>query len=59
MTDDMTRLDALRALLAKHEPDGLTRGHVYTFPQPNDRKLRIASRAWVEQVRASWDRRTA
>jgi len=59
MTDDMTRLDALRALLAKHEPDGYARCLVWSFKQPNDRKLRIASRAWVEQVRASWDRRTA
>ena len=59
MTDELTRIDALRLLLAKHEPDGLIRALSWSYKRHDDRKLRIASRAWVEQVRASWDRRTA
>ena len=36
MTDDMTRLDALRALLAAHEPteDDQRGGHTYRWPLP-------------------------
>ena len=36
MNDDMTRLDALRALLAAHEPteDDQRVGHTYRWPLP-------------------------
>ena len=36
MRDDVTRLDALRLLLAKHVPcpDDARSGHTYTYPLP-------------------------
>ncbi len=42
MTDDCSRLDALRALLAQHEPtpDDARGGHTYRFEEPSD-KVRI------------------
>jgi len=40
-TDTMTRLDALRALLAAHEPDGLTRALVWSYKQADRVKLAL------------------
>ena len=37
----MTRIEALRALLEKHEPDGLTRALVWSFKQADRKKLAI------------------
>lgn len=41
MTDELTRLDALRLLLAKHEPDGYTRALQWSYKQADRTKLEI------------------
>lgn len=43
--DELTRLDALRALLAKHEPDGYTRALVWSYKQADRVKLAIVRAA--------------
>ena len=40
-TDQMTRLDALRALLAAHEPDGYVRALVWSYKFADRAKLTI------------------
>lgn len=47
MTDDMTRLDALRALLAAHQPveDDKRGGHTYRWTTPaHTVRLRVKTR---------------
>jgi len=39
--DTLTRLDALRALLAAHEPDGYTRALVWSYKQADRQKIGI------------------
>ena len=39
--DDLTRLDALRALLAKHEPDQYIRALQWSYKQADRAKLAI------------------
>lgn len=41
MTDEMTRLDALRALLAKHEPDQYPRCLIWFYKQHDRAKLAL------------------
>ena len=48
MTDDMTRIEALRLLLAKHEPDGLTRALVWSYKQADRKRLTIKGRTFAK-----------
>lgn len=44
-TDTLTRLDALRALLAAHEPDGYTRALVWSYKQADRQNIGIVREA--------------
>lgn len=56
MSDDMTRLDALRALLAQHEPveDDKRGGHTYRWPLPaHTLRLRAKAKARAKKITAT------